>query len=121
MVAGGIYSNGLSNLIILDGSENEFAYAQTLLYYKDDFKRFKYPELFFEQDGATPHTSKSNKNLIYSLLGKDKLIQNPPNSPDLAYPIENILAYIKPRINKRDPKNIEELKQFTIEEWNSIP
>ena len=35
MVAGGIYSNGLSNLIILDGSENEFAYAQTLLYYKD--------------------------------------------------------------------------------------
>ena len=38
MVAGGIYSNGLSNLIILDGSENEFAYVQTLLYYKDDFK-----------------------------------------------------------------------------------
>ena len=115
MVAGGICSNGLSNLIILDGSENEFAYAQTLLYYKDDFKRFKNPELFFEQDGATPHTSKSNKNLIYSLLGKDKLIQNPPNSPDLAYPIESIWAYIKPRIKKRDPKNIEELKQFTIE------
>ena len=121
MVAGGICSNGLSNLIILDGSENEFAYAQTLLYYKDDFQQFKNPELFFEQDGATPHTSESNKNLIYSLLGKDKLIQNPPNSPDLAYPIESIWAYIKPRIKKRDPKNIEELKQFTIEEWNSIP
>ncbi len=121
MVASGICSNGLSNLIILDGSENEFAYAQTLLYYKDDFKRFKNPELFFEQDGATPHTSESNKNLIYSLFGKDKLIQNPPNSPDLAYPKENIWAYIKPRIKKRVPKNIEELKQFTIEEWNSIP
>ena len=76
---------------------------------------------YFEQDGATPHTSKSNKNLIYSLLGKDKLIQNPPNSPDLVYPNENIWVYIKPRIKKRVPKNIEELKQFTIEEWNSIP
>ena len=54
-------------------------------------------------------------------MGKDKLIQNPPNSQDLAYSIESIWAYIKPRIKQRDPKNIEELKQFTIEEWNSIP
>ena len=30
MVAGWICSNGLSNLIILDCSENEFAYAQML-------------------------------------------------------------------------------------------
>ena len=67
---------------------------------------------YFEQDGATPHTSKSNKNLINSLLGKDKLIQNPPNSPDLAYPIESIWAYIKPRIKKRDQKNIEDLKKI---------
>ena len=73
MVEGGINSNGLSSLIILDGSENEFVYAQTLLCYKDDFNRFKNKDLFFEKDGATPHTSESNKKLISSLFGEDKL------------------------------------------------
>ena len=41
MVAGGITSYGLSNLILIEGSENEFAYAQALLYYKDDFDQLK--------------------------------------------------------------------------------
>ena len=56
-----------------------------------------------------------------NLFGEDCLIQNPPNSPDLAYPIENLWAYKKPRIKKRDPQNIEELKKFTLDEWNNIP
>ena len=55
-----------------------------------------------------------------NLFGEDCLLQNPPNSPDLAYPIENLWAYIKPRI-KKDPQNIEELKKFTLDEWNNIP
>ena len=38
---------------------------------------------FFEQDGATPHTTESSKNLINQLLGENALIQNPPNSSDL--------------------------------------
>lgn len=48
-------------------------------------------------------------------------MQNPPNSPDLAYPIETLWTYIKPRIKKRAPKNQDELKKFTLEEWNNIP
>ena len=64
MVAGGICSNGLSDLIILEGPENEFSYAQILLYYKDNFNKFKKKGLYFEQDGATPHTSIANKALI---------------------------------------------------------
>ena len=51
----------------------------------------------------------------------DKWIQNPPNSPDLAYPIEALWGIIKPRIKRRNPKTIQELKQFTLEEWNSVP
>ena len=39
----------------------------------------------------------------------------------MAYPIENIWGYIKPRIKKRDPQTLEELKRFTLEEWNLIP
>lgn len=80
----------------------------------------KIGELYFEQDGATSHTSVSNKKLIHKLFG-DNILQNAPNSPDLAYPIENIWGYIKPRIKARNPKNIEELKQYAVEEWNNIP
>ena len=121
MIAGGICSKGLSRPILVENTVNEFAYAQALLFYKEDFDRMKENNnLYFEQDGATPHTSQANKFLIKKLFG-DKLIQNPPNSPDLAYPIENIWGYLKPKIKKRNPKNLEVLKKFTIEEWNSIP
>ena len=108
MVAGGICSKGLSNLIILEGPENEFSYAQILIYYKDSFEKFKDKGLLFEQDGATPHTSIANKALIEKLFGEKSFIQNPPNSPDIAYPIETLWGYLKPRIKKRDPQNLEE-------------
>ena len=85
MVAGGICSAGLSRLILVENTVNEFAYAQALLFFKEDFDNLKNNSnmiIYFEQDGATPHTSQSNKFLIQKLFG-DKFIQNPPNSPDL--------------------------------------
>jgi len=44
----------------------------------------------------------------------------PANSPDLN-PIENLWAIVKGRVEKRQPKNIAELEQFMVEEWDSIP
>ena len=38
MVAGGICSKGLTNLILQEGNLNEFAYTQVLLFYKDSFE-----------------------------------------------------------------------------------
>ena len=124
MIGGGISSFGLTNLIIQEGTLNEFAYAQSLYFYKDTVdeiqRKFKC-KLYFEQDGARAHTSSSNLKLIEHLFGKERLIQNPPNSPDIAYPIENIWGYLKPKIKKRDPKTLNDLKRITIEEWNNIP
>ena len=37
------------------------------------------------------------------------------------YPIEDLWAIIKPRIKRRQPQSLEELKKFTLEEWNSVP
>ena len=76
--------------------------------------------LYFEQDGASCHTSKKIKLLLENLFG-DKLIQNAPHSPDIAYPIETLWAELKKRVKSRYPKNPEELKIITIEEWNKIP
>ena len=44
----------------------------------------------------------------------------PSNSPDLN-PIENLWAIVKGNVEKRMPKNINELEQFMVEEWRSIP
>ena len=54
------------------------------------------------------------------MFGKDGWIQNPPNSPDLAYPIETLWANLKKNVKNRDPKTKEDLKKFCIEEWNKI-
>ena len=53
---------------------NDFAYGQTLMFYKDDVDsiRDKYNKrLIIEQDGATCHKSKKNTKLLNSLLGQD--------------------------------------------------
>ena len=124
MITGGICTFGLSRLILAENTVNEFAYAQALLYFKEDYDAFKEKyncDLYFEQDGATSHTSQINKNLIKESFGEQNFIQNPPSSPDPAYPIENLWGYIKPRIKKRNPENLDDLKKITIEEWNKIP
>lgn len=62
-----------------------------------------------EQDGARAHTSESNTNLLNHLF-KSKWIQNPPNSPDLAYPIETLWGILKPRIKRRNLKILKNQK-----------
>ena len=124
MIARGICYYGLGKLMILEGTLNEFGYGQALLFYQEDIKRLNSENkvnFIFEQDGAKSHTSKANLNLLNNLFSEGNWLQNPPNSPDLAYPIEDIWAIIKPRIKRREPKSLDELKKFTIEEWYLIP
>ena len=123
MIAARVHFHGLSDLYLLEGTMNEFSYSQALFFYKDIIEEIKknniIHKIFFEQDGATPHTSFNNKKLLKDLFG-DGIIQNPPNSPDLAYPIETLWALLKKNVKKRIPTTLDELKKFTIEEWNNI-
>ena len=124
MIAGGISYYGLSRLIFLEGTMNDFAYGQALMFYKDDIDsiRDKYGvKLIFEQDGAATHKTKANITLLNKLFSKNGWIQNAPNSPDLAYPIEDLWAIIKPRVKRRNPTSIPELKKFLLEEWSAVP
>ena len=63
---------------------------------------------------------KKIKKLLENLFG-DNYIQNAPHSPDITYPIETLWAELKKRVKERRAKNLDELKQITIEEWNNIP
>ena len=60
IVAGGVSYYGLSDLLLLKGTMQEFSYSQALQYYKDNFENFKKQNknMFFEQDRASSHTSK---------------------------------------------------------------
>ena len=71
----------------------------------------KYELLYFEQDGESALTSHINMVFIEKLFGKNALIRNPPNSSDLAFPIEYIWVYIKPRkkVEIRDIKRIKKI------------
>ena len=51
MVAGGISHNGVGKLMLLNGTENEFCYAQAILNYKKDVQRLN-KNLIFDQEGA---------------------------------------------------------------------
>ena len=73
------------------------------------------------QNDVPAHKSKSSIHLLNKLFGESGWILNPPNSPDLAYPIEDLWAIIKPRVKRRNHQSIEQLKEFLSEEWNSIP
>ena len=124
MIAGGICYYGVSHLMFLEGTMNDFAYGQALLFYKEDIEAMKDKfgiKLIFEQDGAATHRTKANITLLNRLFTKSGWIQNSPNSPDLAYPIEDLWSIIKPRVRRRNPNTIIELKQYLLEEWNSIP
>ena len=69
---------GTTNLIIVNGTMNNFAYGQTLLFYEEDMKKIqeKYgKKLILEQDGATAHTFKINRHLLEKLFTKDGWIQ----------------------------------------------
>ena len=70
MIAGGISYYGLSDLILLNGTMTDFAYSQALEFYKENYEDFKRQNenLFFEQDGASIHTSKKIRVLLEKLF-----------------------------------------------------
>ena len=107
IIAGGVSFYGLSDLILLNGTMTDFAYAQTLEFYRENYEEFKRQNenLYFEQDGASCHTSKKIKALLEKYFD-DKLIQNAPHSPDIAYPIETLWSELKKMV-KTESKEFE--------------
>ena len=54
MIAGGINFYGLSKLLFLDGTMNEFVYGQALLFYKYDIEKIEKEhklKIILEKDG----------------------------------------------------------------------
>ena len=86
---------------------NQFSYGQTLLFYKDDIKKI-------EEKEKIKIILESNRFILDKLFTKEGWNQNPPNSPDLAYPIEQLWVIIKPRVKRRAPNTIAKLKKYLL-------
>jgi len=71
----------------------------------------------FQQDNDPKHTSRIAKAFLKENV--PQIIDWPSNSPDLN-PIENLWAIVKRNVEKRMPKNSDELEHFMTEEWNLI-
>jgi len=72
----------------------------------------------FQQDNDPKHTNRLAKTFLQENF--PEVIDWPSNSPDLN-PIENLWSIVKSNVEKRMPKNIEELKRFMVEEWRNVP
>ena len=71
MLVGGISYHGLTKLIILEGTLNEFSYGQGLLFYKDDINSFNLKhnsDICLDQAGAPTHRCKSNIENIWGII-----------------------------------------------------
>lgn len=116
---GAIYLGGRSSIEIIEG-------IMTASVYRDILQRRMLPLIpkkgykkpFFQQDNDSKHTSRLLKEFF--IEKKVKVIDWPACSPDLN-PIENVWAFLKKAVEKREPQSTSELKQMVVEEWGLIP
>ncbi len=72
----------------------------------------------FQQDNDPKHTSCLAKAFLQENF--PEILEWPSNSPDLN-PIENLWAIVKSNVEKRMPKDLNDLEEFMVEEWQNIP
>lgn len=116
--------------------DNERAFTVNTQRYINMLQNFLQPELvrnpdyrnmFFQQDGATCHTSHASMNVLRCLfpnrvISKNGDIQWPARSPDLSACDYFLWGYLKSRVfQSPPPRDIRELKERIIEEVTRIP
>lgn len=115
---GCISANGPGKIVILEGKVNADLCLKLLKKTAiPEGRRLLGADFTLQQDNARIH--KAKKVQKYLVDNNINVLEWPPQSPDLS-PIENIWALLKLRISHREPRNIIDLKQLIVEEWNSI-
>jgi hypothetical protein len=77
---------------------------------------------YFQQDGAPPHRKKEVQAYLKSKFG-DRFLDSsiwPPRSPDLNPCDYSLWGYLKSKVYNPRPKNLQELKENIIREFNEF-
>ena len=78
---------------------------------------------YYQQDGATCHTSNASMREIESFFFQDRIISKniwPPRSPDLTPAYAFLWGLLKGKVYKNTPRTIEQLKDATRQEIQAV-
>ena len=124
MVAWGLSSRWVGDLIFFAGNVYSYAYTQCLDFFKQDMisqssKEYK-EDLLFVQDNTPPYVSAlTKKHICNIMLGLLDVLNWPQNSPDLNA-IEILWRMLQTKLQEYKLKTIEEMKNNLISLWYSI-
>jgi transposase len=115
---GGFWKGGKTNLFCFQEIMDGPFYVKILEKHFPEIRRILGGRWQFQQDNDPKHTSRVAKSFLEK--NAPEVIDWPSNSPDIN-PIENLWSIVKRNVEKRWPKNFDQLEQFMTEEWEKIP
>jgi len=115
---GGFCIKGKTSLYCFSQIMNAEFYVNILRMHLPEIENLLGDEWRFQQDNDPKHTSRLAKNFLQN--NTPEVIDWPSNSPDLNL-IENLWSIVKRNVEKKMPKNTDDLRRFMIQEWDDIP
>lgn len=105
--------------------EEELVPALATLFPEIERPDLPHHNIWFQQDGAPPHFAVAVRNYLHDTfpnrwIGRSGVIEWPPRSPDLT-PLDFFLwGYLKGKVFKSQPANLDDLKQRICQEIRRI-
>jgi len=118
----GISRQRLIGPIFFEGTIKTAAYMEIFNTFVNQLNDEELSVGYFQQGGATSHTSQASMAKIQSFFG-DRVISKgvwPPRSPDLTPPDYFLWKYLKGRVYQNKPRNIVALKADITEEIQAV-
>ena len=116
---GGISFRGKMDLVIIPGRMTGKSYIEVCrLGLARANELYGAGNWSYQQDNAPAHTSKVAKRWFEEQ--GITLVSHPANSPDMN-PKESIWSIMKRKVEKMEPKNVQELQDAIVESWKQVP
>lgn len=112
-----------NDVAVTINSERYIHMLETFLW--PELQRRRQNHLWFQQDGATAHTSRQTRMVLQNmfpghLISRFGDITWPSNSPDLTAPDFFLWGYLKQKVYARRPQTLQDLKLYISEEIQNV-